>query len=148
MVVAHTVCSLLSYIAFLVAFVSGALFLLLERQLKRKTLGRLFHRLPPLEVLDRTNFVALGTGFVLLTAGLACGFLGIKLLFGQWWIRDPKVYCTVLLWFAYLGLWALRLRATLRGHRVAWLSVLGFTLVLLTCLCASWLAPSPHPYAS
>ena len=146
MIAAHTLCTLLSYVAFLVAFIAGGLFLVQERQLKRKTLGVLFHRLPPLERLDRINFIAIAAGFVLLTLGLGFGFLGIHVWFGRWWIGDPKLTATVVLWICYLGLWALRVRATVRGHRVALWSMLGFTLVVFTGLAASWWLGSHHPY--
>ena len=146
MVIAHTLASLLSYVAFLIAFVSGILFLLQERQLKRKTLGQLFHRLPSLETLDRINFVSLSLGFALLTVGMLFGFVGISVLLGRWWTGDPKEILTTGLWGAYLGLWLMRYRALARGHRVAWLSILGFSLVLFTYLGASWMAPSQHPY--
>lgn len=145
MLLVHTLCSLLSYAAFLVAFLSGVLFLVQERQLKRKTLGVLFHRLPSLGRLDRINFLAIGIGFVLLTIGLALGLVGEHVLLGRWWSGDPKEYLTVGLWALYLGLWLIRLRATLRGRRVALLSVLGFSLVLFTFLGASWVMPSWHP---
>ena len=146
MLLVHTLCSLLSYAAFLVAFLAGVLFLIQERQLKRKTLGVLFHRLPSLGSLDQINFLAIGIGFALLTIGLALGLVGEHVLLGHWWSGDPKEYLTVGLWGLYLGLWLIRLRATLRGRRVALLSVLGFSLVLFTFLGASWLMPSWHPY--
>ena len=146
MVFVHMLCSLLSYAAFLAAFVSGVLFLIQERQLKRKTLGVLFHRLPSLGALDRFNFGAVGVGFGLLSIGLLCGFIGEHTLLGRWWTGDPKEYLTIFLWCSYLGLWCLRLRATLRGRRVALLSVLGFSLVLFTCLGASRLVHTMHPY--
>ena len=144
MVVAHTLCSLLSYGAFLTAFVSGMLFLIQERQLKRKHMGRLFHRLPSLEALDRVNFLAIGIGFGLLSIGLALGFLGAGLLLGHWWTGDPKEYLAVALWGSYLTLWLVRLRSTLRGRRVALLSILGFSLVLFTFLGVNWLLPTWH----
>lgn len=146
MVVIHILCSLTSYLAFLVAFVAGILFLIQERQLKRKTLGVLFHRLPPLETMDRINFTAIGMGFALLSVGLLCGLAGTRRFLGQWWTGDPKAVLTIGLWAAYLLLWVMRLRATLRGRRVALLSVLGFGLVLFTFVGASWLLPSMHPY--
>jgi ABC-type uncharacterized transport system permease subunit len=141
----HGICSLLSYAAFLLAFVSGLLFLIQERQLKRKRMGWLFHRLPSLERLDRINFLAIGIGFALLTAGTVCGFLGIGSIFGTWWTGDPKEYATVALWVSYCVLWLTRLRATLRGHKVAVLSVLGFSLVLFTFMGVSRLLDSWHP---
>ena len=146
MVIVHMMCSLLSYAAFLVAFVSGVLFLIQERQLKRKRMGMLFHNLPSLDLLDRANFVSIGIGFALLSMGVACGLLSERILLGHWWSRDPKEYLTVFLWSSYLVLWLIRLRATLRGRRVALLSVLGFSLVLFTLLGASYVLSSTHPY--
>lgn len=143
---AHIACSLLSYAAFLVACVSGGMFLLQERQLKRKTIGVLFHRLPSLDVLDRTNFFAIAIGFTLLSVGTVCGFVGAGKLLGRWWNGDPKEFLTVLLWSAYLLLWLIRLRAAVRGRRIAWLSLLGFSLVLITSLGVGWLIHSGHPY--
>ena len=148
MVILHVVCSLLSYAAFLVAFVSGALFLIQERQLKRKTIGVLFHQLPSLGLLDRINFTAIGIGFGLLSLGTLCGFWSAARLLGHWWTGDPKQSLTLLLWSAYLILWLVRVRSALRGRRVALLSMLGFSLVLFTCLGASWLAASGHPYGA
>jgi ABC-type transport system involved in cytochrome c biogenesis permease subunit len=136
----------LSYAAFLVAFVCGVLFLVQERQLKHKHIGVLFHRLPSLMALDRANMLAIATGFALLTAGLAFGLIGSKLLLGRWWIPDPKTYMATGLWTAYLVLWVMRMRSTLRGRRVALLSILGFGLVLFTMLEASYLMHSAHPY--
>ena len=145
LVILHLTCSLLSYAAFLAAFVSGALFLVQERQLKHKHMGWLFHRLPPLGMLDQMNFIAIGVGFALLSFGAAFGFVGSEVLLGRWWIGDPKEYFTVTLWVSYCMLWLVRLRATLRGRRVALLSILGFTLVVFTFVGVSWFLPSWHP---
>ncbi len=146
MVILHMVCALLSYVAFLVACTSSVLFLIQERQLKRKTLGKLFHSLPSLEILDHVNFMAIGIGFGLLSIGVVCGLVGSRIILGRWWMGDPKEYLTVILWASYLLLWIIRLRATLRGRRVALLSVLSFTLVLFTTVSTTWLVPSLHPY--
>jgi ABC-type transport system involved in cytochrome c biogenesis permease subunit len=146
MIALHTWCSLLSYGAFLTAFVAGALFLIQERQLKRKTMGMLFHRLPSLELLDRVNFLAISAGFGLLTVGATSGFIEMARLRERWWNGDPKECLTVVLWVAYFAVWVLRERALLRGRRVALLSVAGFTLVLFTFLGAGWLVPSLHPF--
>ena len=132
LILAHTVCSLLSYAAFLAAFVSGVLFLVQDGQLKHKHMGVLFHRLPPLAMLDRINFVALGVGFALLTLGVAFGLLSSWQLHGTVWRGSPQEVLIVTVWIAYLGLWLMRLRSTLRGRRVALLSILGFTLALFT----------------
>jgi len=144
MVTAHITCLTLSYAAFLVAFVTGLLFLVQERQLKRKQMGVLFRRLPALESLDRINFIAIGAGFGLLSAGVASGFVDAGLLRGKWWTGDPGEWLMLIVWAGYCALWIVRLRATLRGHRVALLSMLGFGLILLTFLGVKGLLPTWH----
>ena len=146
MVTAHMVCSLLSYVAFLIAFLSGMLFLIQERQLKQKRMGALFHRLPSLGTLDDVNFAAISIGFGLLSLGVICGFVGARVLLGRWWTGDMKEWLTVMLWGAYCVLWFVRRRSTLRGRRVALLSILGFSFVLFTFVGANWISPSWHPY--
>ncbi len=146
MVHVHTVFTLLSYFAFLAAFLSGVLFLIQERQIKRKTMGLLFHRLPALDALDRFNFWSIGIGFGLLSIGTVFGFVGVEMRLGHWWTGNPTEYLTLVLWAAYLVLWLVRLRSTLRGHRVALLSILGFSLAIFTLLGVSHLLPSWHRY--
>lgn len=144
----HILCMLLSYAAFLAASVSGALFLLQERQLKRKTMGWLFHWLPALGTMDRINAAAIGFGVILLTLGTLAGFWGTERVLGRWWTGDPKEVLTVALWGAYVLLWLLRLTARWRSHRGAVWSILGFSLVLLSFLGTTWLVSSGHPYFS
>ena len=146
MIFVHIFCSVLSYAAFLIAFVAGLLFLIQERQVKRKTLGVLFHRLPSLATLDRVTFRAISVGFALLSFGLLFGFVEVRVAFGRWWLADPKMYVAVAMWLSYLVLWVVRARSTLRGRRVAVLSILGFSLVVFALLETSFLARSAHPY--
>jgi len=145
MVIVHTVSSLLSYVAFLVACGAGALFLIQERQIKRKRMGVLFHHLPSLDQLERVNVLAIGLGFALLTVGLSWGLVGSRLLRGVWWSGDPKEILSATLWVCYCILWLARLRATMRGRRVAWLSVGMFCVVLFTFMGAGALVDSWHP---
>jgi ABC-type transport system involved in cytochrome c biogenesis permease subunit len=145
MVALHIFCMLFSYAAFLVAFISGLIFLLQEYQLKNKRMGALFRQLPSLDALDRINFFSIGAGFLLLSLGTLLGLIGSRVV-GKWWMGDPKEVLTVGLWAWYLVLWIVRLRSTLRGRRIALLSVLGFSFVLFTGLGASFILSSLHPY--
>ncbi len=144
----HLIFSLLSYVAFLVAFVAGILFLIQEAQLKRKHMGWLFHRLPALGTLDRVNFLAIGAGFGLLSLGLFFGLWGSRHLVRAQWAWDPKVLLTLILWASYFVLWQVRLRSTLRGRKVAVLSILGFSLVMFTFLGVQRWMPTWHTTVS
>lgn len=142
----HIAFSLLSYGAFLLACVSGVLFLVQERQLKAKHMGRLFHSLPSLAGLDRVNLAAIAVGFVLFTLGLLCGIAGRYMSFGRWMSLDPKESLAYGTWLAYAILLIVRWLSTLRGRKVALLSILGFSLVLLTFFGIHALLPTWHSY--
>ena len=142
----HIAFSLLSYLAFLLACLSGVLFLMLERQLKAKHIGRLFHSLPSLASLDRLNLAAIAAGFVLFTLGLLCGIAGRRETFGRWVSFDPKESLAYTTWAAYAVLLVVRWLSTLRGRKVALLSILGFSLVLFTLFGIRTLLPTWHAY--
>jgi ABC-type uncharacterized transport system permease subunit len=142
----HIFCALISYGAFLIAFISGLLFLIQEHQLKGKQMGSLFYRLPSLEQLDRLNLWAVAVGFVLFSVAVLCGMVVVYQLFGQWWTGDSKQVLSVGLWGWYLVLWLVRARSTLRGRRVALLSILGFSFVLFTFVGSRVVVQSGHPY--
>lgn len=127
----HIASSVLSYIAFMLAGVSGALFLVQERQLKQVRMGRLFHWIPSLAGLDRLNLWTIAWGFALFTVSLLCGIAGQQLTLGRG-MRDPGEALAYVMWGLYAGLLALRWMSTLRGRKVAILSVLGFGMALFT----------------
>jgi ABC-type transport system involved in cytochrome c biogenesis permease subunit len=140
----HIGLSLLSYGAFLVACISGVLFLVQERQLKLKQMGRLFHSLPSLASLDRLNLIAIALGFVLFTGGLLVGIAGRREALGQWMTLDAKEGLAYITWFSYAVLLVVRVLATLSHRKIALLSILGFSLVLFTFLGVETLIPSWH----
>jgi len=74
-VVVHISLIFLSNALFAIAFCAGIMYLIQEKQIKKKTFGVLFRRLPSLEKLDKTNYICLLIGFPLLTGGLITGFI-------------------------------------------------------------------------
>ena len=142
----HIALSLVSYAAFLLACLSGILFLIQERQLKAKHIGRLFRSLPSLATLDRVNWCAIAGGCALFTLGLLCGMIGRHATVRQWVSWDPKEGLAYLTWAAYAVLLVVRWLSTLRGHKVALLSIWGFGLVLFTFFGIHTLLPTWHAY--
>ena len=70
----HASMSIVAYGAFALACIAGLMYLLQERQLKRRQLHSVFHHLPPLTDLFAAITRLLWLGFVLYTAGLVSGF--------------------------------------------------------------------------
>lgn len=110
----------------------GVAYLLQERQVKRKTLGALFRRLPSLEVLDRVGYRSQAFGFVLLTLALITGAV-IAAVTGQanTFHARAEVLATILLWGFYALALQTRLFAGWRGRKGAWFAVVGFVLLNL-----------------
>ncbi|MBI4355855.1 MAG: cytochrome c biogenesis protein CcsA [Candidatus Omnitrophica bacterium] len=142
----HIALSIFSYGAFLIAFVSGILFLVLERQLKHKQLGRLFRWLPPLSLLDRLNYLSITIGFGAFSIGLVLGTILAVQSLGAHWLSDGKVWLSMVTWVAYAVLWSIRVSSSLRGRKVAILSILGFSLVLWTLFGGRYVLPTWHAY--
>lgn len=144
--VLHIGLSLLSYSAFLLSFITAFLFIILDRELKVKHLGRWFKEIPPLQLLDRINYFCIVIGFFLLTGGVISGFVSSGRVFGALFRFDPKEICALITLFSYALLFYLRTTFTLRGRKVAIFSVISFSLATFTFLGVNYLLPTWHRY--
>ncbi len=128
----HTTTLLFAYASFFVVFVASVMYLVQERELKLKTFGAFFHRLPSLSTVNEIATQAAGIGLTLLTLGIATGMLWSSSRDGRLWRNDPKEIFAALTWLLYLSLILYRSTASWRGRRAAWMGVAGFSLVLCT----------------
>ncbi len=128
----HTTLLLFAYAAFFVVFVASVMYLIQERELKLKTFGAIFHRLPSLSTVNEIATSAAAIGLTLLTVGIATGMLWGSSRDGRVWHNDPKEIFAGLTWLLYLFLILYRASASWRGRRAAWMGVAGFVLVLCT----------------
>lgn len=133
-VVFHVSTLFLANVMFALACMAGVMYLLQERQIKRKSFGYLFSRLPPLQRLDKINYHCLLVGFPLMTIGLVTGFGYASLIWRKTWSGDPKEILSLVTWLIYAILVHERLTVGWRGRRSAWLSIVGFAAVLVTFL--------------
>lgn len=125
----HATFSLLAYGVWGLAGVTGAMYLLQERQLKTHRLRRLFLRLPAIEHLDHINFSLLLVGLALLGVGMAFGFVvGVEFL-----KKDvPKTLWTFMVWTIYGGMMMAHMTHRLRGKKLASGSIAVFLFLLAT----------------
>ena len=128
----HTTLLIFAYASFFLVFVASVMYLLQERELKLKTFGAIFHRLPSLTTINDIATTTAGIGLTLLTLGILSGMLWSSSLNKGLWHNDPKEIFAVLTWLLYLMLILYRATAGWRGRRAAWLGVAGFALVLCT----------------
>jgi ABC-type uncharacterized transport system permease subunit len=128
----HTTLVIFAYASFFVVFAASLMYLWQERELKLKTFGAFFHRLPSLSTVDDIGQTAAGIGFMLLSLGIVTGVIWSSQRTGRMWHNDPKEIFALLTWLLYLTM--IHYRAQWRGRRAAWVGVVGFGLVLFTFL--------------
>jgi cytochrome c-type biogenesis protein CcsB len=133
---------------FAVAFGAGIMYLLQEKQVKRKKMGAIFRRLPSLDVLDDINYRCLTIGFPLLTMGIITGSIWAEYAWGSYWSWDPKETWSLITWLLYAALLHGRLTVGWRGRKAAILAIVGFGAVLFTFLGVNLLLPGLHSYSS
>lgn len=131
-VAVHTTFTLLGNAAFALAFATGVMYLIQERQLKSKHPGAFFQRLPPLEILDQISYRSISLGLLCLTIGIVSGFLWARSAWSPGRAWDPIEVWTGVTWLIYAAFLHGRVLAGWRGRRAAWFAVVGFALVVFT----------------
>lgn len=130
------------------ACIGGIMYLLQEREIKKKRFGLFYSRLPSLEALDKLNHHCLSIGFPLFTLGLITGSLWAKQAWGAYWHWDPKETWSLITWFLYAAAVHQRFTVGWRGRRVAILSIIAFLSVLFTLWGVSFLLQGIHTYVA
>jgi len=151
----HVLSLLFAYASFALACVIGITYVLLFKEIKAKHLGFFYARLPSLQVLDRMNQVAIVIGWVFLTIGIVVGAVWTAQAQGGYGgdprvqamhVQDPKIFGALICWFVYsFELFAAR-RIGWGGRRTAYLSAVGFAIVLLNFVPVSFFWTSSHNF--
>src|SRR5438093_4427065 len=152
----HVSSLLFAYASFALAGVIGITYVLLFKEIKAKHLGFFYARLPSLEVLDRMNQRAIVIGWVFLTIGMIVGAVWALQARGGYEagdprvqamsLQDPKIFVALVCWFVYsFELFAAR-RIGWGGRRAAYLSALGFAIVLLNFVPISYFLTKSHNF--
>ncbi len=134
------------YVALLVAFAMGVLYLVQERQLKTRVPNAFYYLLPSLERADTIGGKSARVGFGLLTLAIITGILWNHTVRGRYWTGDAKEWSATVAWFIYVALIWARHRSGWGGRRAALLGIAGFVMVVFTFLWATLTAgPTPRP---
>ena len=142
----HVATMFIGMAIFALAFCAGIMYLLQERQIKSKSFGLLYRRLPSLEVLDSLNYVCLTFGFPLITIGLISGFVYAGAVWQSYWHWDPKEILSVVSWLIYAVLLHERLAVGWRGRRAAIMAIVGFSVILVTFVGTSMILEVHHSF--
>lgn len=127
--------------------IGGLMYIVQERLIKKKRIGRMHRLLPSLETLDTINRRGLPLGFFLMTLGIISGALWAGSIWGYYWSWDPKETWSLITWFAYAAMVHQRVALGWRGRRAAWLAMMGFVLVIFTFVGVSVLLGGHHSFS-
>lgn len=122
----HASVALIAYAAFALACITGVMFLLQERLLKRHRINALFHQLPPIHDLAKAITRMMLLGVVLLSIALAASFqikipiTSIKMLFA-WGVWALYIISLLLMW-----------RRHISARQTAWLAIGSFAVVFIS----------------
>lgn len=142
----HVATMFIGMAIFALAFCAGIMYLLQERQIKSKSFGLLYRRLPSLEMLDSLNYVCLTFGFPLITIGFISGFVYAGAAWQSFWHWDPREILSVVTWLIYAVLLHERLAVGWRGRRAAIMAIIGFSVILVTFVGTSLILEVHHSF--
>jgi ABC-type uncharacterized transport system permease subunit len=129
--VLHVGFVLAAFAGFTLAAALSALYVWQERRLKRRRTGGLLGRAPSLLTLDVVAGRTVAVALPALTIGIISGLLRLRSDGGD---VDALMAVTLLTWLVYGMYLVLRYEAGWRGHRTAYLALVGFALVVIVRL--------------
>ncbi len=122
----HAAVALIAYAAFALACITGVMFLLQDRLLKKHRINALFHQLPPIHDLSKAIVRMVFVGVVLLSLAMTASFRINKP------ITSGKMLVAWIVLALYIVIALLMWRRSLSARQTAWLAVLGFTVPILS----------------
>jgi ABC-type transport system involved in cytochrome c biogenesis permease subunit len=150
----HVASLLFAYASLALAFVVGITYVLLFKEIKAKHLGFFYKRLPSLDSLDLMNARTVTLGWVFLTVGVVVGVIwAIQAKGGPivdpriqaMSLADPKILGAVVSWAIYTFALYARKRG-FGGKRAAYISVIGFAIVLFNFVPIGYFLTRSHNF--
>lgn len=133
------------------ALLIGTFLYLIIRTLTRKKIILLLKpftmRVNP-RVLDEMSYRAVIIGFPLFSlGGLIFAMIWAHLAWGRFWGWDPKEVWALITWLFYAALLHLRTSQGWEGKRTAWMSIIGFGLIVFNQVFVNLVIAGLHSYA-
>lgn len=151
----HVSSLLFAYASFGLAGVLGLTYVVQFKEIKKKHLGYFYTRLPSLQTLDVMNARAVAVGWLFLTLGVVVGAVWTAQAralvpndpnLQAMSLNDPKILVTVLTWGVYSFAMVARRAMGWSGRRAAWVSAVGFAIVLLNFLPINYFVTTSHTF--
>ncbi len=129
LILTHVGLVLIGLGVFALAAVLAVLYLIQDRQLRRRQFGALFQRLPSLEELDAAHFRLVVLGFVVYTVALVLGF--VWMFEASLDSSTTRVGMALVAWVVFAAVIHTRITSGWRGSQSAWMTVFGCVTTFL-----------------
>ncbi|WP_126427388.1 c-type cytochrome biogenesis protein CcsB [Brevibacillus marinus] len=131
--------------------ISGTVLYVLLRLMFRKRLAAVLKptvaEIDP-DLLDEISYRAIAIGYPVFTLGaLIFAMIWAAEAWGRFWGWDPKEVWALIVWLFYSAYLHLRLSRGWMGLRSAWMSVIGFVIILITLVVVNLVIAGLHSYA-
>lgn len=133
------------------SILGGLILYALARLVARKPLGAaigpIVKGMDP-EDLDEISYRAIAIGYPIFTLGaLIFAMIWAQEAWGRFWGWDPKEVWALITWLFYAVFLHLRLSKGWQGKKSAWLTVIGFIVVMFTLVGVNLVIAGLHSYA-
>jgi cytochrome c-type biogenesis protein CcsB len=132
--VIHVSLAIIAYSAFATAAGAGLTYVA-----KHFMKGPFAASLPSTAALEEFMFRAVAVGFPFMTLVLVTGAIWAQEAWTKAWSWDPKETWALITWLTYAAYLHVRVQRGVRGLTMAWLSLIGFVVVLVTFLGVNYL---------
>ena len=126
----HAALTVIGYTALSLSAIYAILYIIQHHKMKKKKFDRLSMQLPPLTYLERMSIRSVFIGIVLMGIGILLGHFQALMVLGKFWLNDPKVIVTDLIFAFYFFGYIMSHLFKLRGRWMAVISLTGYVFLL------------------
>ncbi len=110
--------------------------------------SKFLEALPQKKLLDNLSYKTIMVAFPLMTLVIVTGAIWANYAWGTYWSWDPKETWSLISWLVYALYLHARITIGWHGRRTAYISIIGFAVVLFTFLGVNIVLSGLHSYAS
>ncbi len=142
----HAAMTVIGYTALSLSAIYAILYLVQHRKMKRKKFDLLSMQLPPLTYLERMSIRSVFIGIILMGVGILLGHFQALAVLGKFWLSDPKIIITDLIFLFYFLGYVVSQTLKLRGRWMAVISLTGYVFLLSSAIALVVASKSFHVF--
>jgi HemX protein len=142
----HASLTIMGYTALSISAIYALMYIIHHQNMKKRRFGAIYQQMPPLNLLESMSIRSVAIGVILLGLGIFMGHVQANTVLGSFWISDPKVIISDIIWILYAASYALSRALKLRGRWMAYLSVSGYLILITSGIVLFTLTESFHKF--